>query len=64
MTYATEIRQPKVHQGDIRLDLAMFQNPFSTGVGRRYQLHVGLAVNDCRDSLTQQRVIVDTQYAY
>jgi hypothetical protein len=60
----TEIGKPKIHQGDIRSDLAMFLDPFPTGGGRRHQLHVGLAVNHRRDALTQERVIIDAQYAY
>ncbi len=62
--YATEIGKPKIHQSDIRSDLAMFLDSFPTAGCRRYQLHVGFAVNHRRDSLTQQRVIIDAQYAY
>jgi len=56
---AAKIRKPKIRQGDIGPELAMFPDPFLTAGSRAHQPHVGLVVNQTRDSFAEQRVIID-----
>jgi hypothetical protein len=58
---AAEIRETKVHQGNVGSQGAKGFNPFPAVRGGSSQRHVGLVVDDGADTLPDQRMVVDTQ---
>jgi len=60
---AAQVREPGVHQGDVRAMLAEPLNGFRTVGCLRYQRHVRLAVDHGGDAFAEKRMIVHTEYS-
>src|SRR5262245_43370864 len=59
--YAIPIREPKVHQRDVRLNFTKLLKGIVRGGSLADENHVRLAVDDHTDSFAEQRMVVDTQ---
>src|ERR1700756_1112209 len=58
---AAHVRKPEVHDSDIGLMFTETLNCFASAAGLRHHLHVRLAIDDCGNPLTYERMVVDTQ---
>ena len=55
--------QAKVHESDVGLKFAKVPDALGGGGGLRYQQHVRLTGDDCRDPLAQKRMVVDGEHS-